>query len=116
MPHPTPRLDSADMWCFMHLITSNLDLPKPVTATADKALRGGTITTTYSLIVEGATEVEQWAEVMNTDVDYTSEPDGWIHTADGHIDCHHSDRGGYTHPLRVSVTARLRAFATDGAA
>jgi len=112
----TPRLDTTDMWCFMHLITSNLDLPKPVAATALKTLHGGRITTTYSLIVEGATEVERWAEVMGVDVDYTSELDGWIHTADGNIDCHHSDRGGYTHPLRVSVTARLRSFTSAGAA
>jgi len=53
---------------------------------------------------------------MGVDVDYTSELDGWIHTADGNIDCHHSDRGGYTHPLRVSVTARLRSFTSAGAA
>jgi len=116
MAHPTPRLDSADMWCLSKLITSNLDLPKPVAATALKALHGGTVTTTYSLIVEGATEVEQWAEVMGVDVKYDSHPDGWVHTADGHIGCYHSDRGGYTHPLRVSVTARLRSFTSAGAA
>jgi len=112
MTHPTPRLTSEDMWCFGRLVARNEDLPSPTVATALK----DTDQVHYSLIVADTIEVERWAEAMGVDANLSSELDGWMATADGFLDCHHTDRGGYDHPLRVSVTSSIRAFVVGGAA
>jgi len=116
MTHPTPRLTSEDMWCFGRLVARNEDLPSPTVATALKDLDRGLVRVHYSLIVADTIEVERWAEAMGVAAGLASELDGWMATADGFLDCHHDDRDGYDHPLRVSVTSSIRAFVVGGAA
>jgi len=113
-----PRIDGDDIWCLQMLLANNIDLPQPIYAAAGIAGKQQN-RVTYNLIVETGREVDQWAGAMTdqqhatTITAYTGSSEA---AADGWMDCpnHGPNRRGHT--IKVSVTSRLRAFTTAGAA
>jgi len=113
-----PRIDGDDIWCLQMLLANNIDLPRPVVATA--LITGRPARVTFSLIVETGAEVDQWAAAMTDREHATCTPsysgrDRLKVAADGWMDCpnHGPNRRGHT--IKVAVTSRLRSFTSAGA-